>query len=238
MKSSLIKELLRVATLVGAFTIANHAQANSNKIVSLTGTLSFEQHSTITCLAIGCPPSMPYYQTVLKTKINGVNQNVLIAGMTSEAGKSEKPACIKYSEICYPEGSTVRLNTSLKALSNKVIKTSDFQDLEIISIPYHRIQTANSTVLDFNLKEPTSSLNLEITLGCIDSLLGYVVTYSDKGTATVQVLVAAMKDSKLVFCQAFSHIELNIKIKNTFDQPIKKLVLKNALEDQVIYLEE
>ncbi len=94
-----------------ALTFATSAHAKSKTYeAELTGTLKFNKTSTVTCAAIGCPPSQPYFEGILVLE-NG--EEITLPNLKSEYGISEKPACLPHNDQCLAEGTTATINADI-----------------------------------------------------------------------------------------------------------------------------
>lgn len=116
-----MKKLFAILAIVSGLVSMN-AQAETTKLrLQVQGTASFEMSYTITCMAIGCPPSLPYYYVNLRD-VNGVEVNysaaiLALQEVATKPGVSEKPAAIVFNGLSIREGDLLTVDLELEQLS-------------------------------------------------------------------------------------------------------------------------
>lgn len=72
---------MAVATIATLFSATAFAQ-NNRPLTTLHGVIELETHWTMTCMAIGCPPSTSYQQAILNVGVNGGQKRIVLVPMT------------------------------------------------------------------------------------------------------------------------------------------------------------
>ena len=83
--------------------------------VELVGTIEANQSYTVTCMAIGCPPSQPYFEGVLVLE-NG--EKLTLVGVQSAYGVTEMPVALSFGQQLVPVGAKVLVKADLTELTN------------------------------------------------------------------------------------------------------------------------
>lgn len=98
--------------------------------VELVGTLQTQQAYTMTCMALGCPPSQPYFEGVLVLE-NG--EKLTLPELRSEFNLTEQPIALGFGSQLVPVGAKILVKAALTELTNIEYRyISNIQSIEVL----------------------------------------------------------------------------------------------------------
>ena len=140
--------------------------------------VEFALQYTMTCAAIGCPPSQPYYEIVLVPEDGPLAGQQLLTGAQSEIGEIEKPEFMSLVEMDLAEGDMVEFSADVKygILINKlhyIMPMAQIQPMPINSFikPVFQDWTAGrimATIVDVDSDKgfPVETLKVTVEVPC------------------------------------------------------------------------
>ncbi len=111
---------LSLALISLLFSMTAMAAISRGQLATVEGVVKFESKATVTCLAIGCPPSVQYYTfgLVNANVVGGLKlQNVVFGDVKERFNTKIKPSYFVYGNARLKEGMYVQMTGTVEVLS-------------------------------------------------------------------------------------------------------------------------
>lgn len=113
-----MKKLIVAMALALSFAAVSASAEVDNKRMKLEGTVKFTKTYTLTCMAIGCPESKPYFYVTLtdvRTEDGAFATNeMMVQSIMSKIGTHEKPDALSHLGVELHENDYVVFEADVK----------------------------------------------------------------------------------------------------------------------------
>lgn len=110
----ILTTLLTITSM--ATTFAPSVMPAENMKVEMLGKVTFDKSYTMTCMALNCPPSQPYYQLTLEdVHVAGLGEveTVVFEDFKKVIGTDVKPDYVVYGGVTLTEGTYVMVKAEI-----------------------------------------------------------------------------------------------------------------------------
>lgn len=111
----------KLFALLALTLFASTAQAASSESVrvKLEGTVKFQFNMTMTCMAIGCPPSQPFFNVELRDARSADGQHsfptLTVEGIRTAFGVAQKPEAIEFNGVTIRENDVIVVDLQVRS---------------------------------------------------------------------------------------------------------------------------
>lgn len=146
--------------LFGILMAASASAQNRGQVATLQGVIDFETQWTVTCAAIGCPPSRPYTQAVLTT-VGAVSERITLVPVQSLQDQTGEPSSITYGNLRITRGLAVRV-TGLYRPEYKMMMT--VTRLDVLGQQLTALAEISSLAIPYSHNQGTQMPGWKITI--------------------------------------------------------------------------